>query len=205
MVVKMERAARKPKVANEPTLDERITAVCSASQKLGSEIHSVAVACLIHAQEHSDPRKLDRLIKGLHGANGPIALTAWAKEYSPITWNGDGEVKMIPSTSKLFKPFDIDGADQNPYWLKIDVKKSPLTFDKLVAVLAGMEKRVTKAEEDGNVGEGENVEAMHLLARMAAKIATDAKAAKDAVTPATVVTAAKAPRNAPQAEQVAVH
>ena len=39
--------------------------------------------------------------------NAPEAFKAWVKEYSPITWNGDGEVKLIPSTNKMFKPFDM--------------------------------------------------------------------------------------------------
>lgn len=155
----------------EQSLDQRIDSVIKRSQTLGADIHSVALACMIHAKDHGDARKLDRLVKGLHGASAPAALIAWAKEYSPITWNGDGEVKIIPSTSKLFKPFNIDGADQNPYWSKIDVKKSALTLEKLMKLVAGMAGKVTKAEEEGLIAEGESVEALKQFADVMASAA----------------------------------
>ena len=155
----------------EQSLDQRIDSVIKRSHTLGADIHSVAVACLLHAQEHGDPRKLDRLAKGLHGSNGPQALMAWAKRFGPITWNGDGEVKMIPSTSKLFKPFDIDGADQQPYWLLIEVKKSELTMEKLMKLVAGMAGKVNKAEENGLIAEGESAETMKRFAEVMASAA----------------------------------
>ena len=155
----------------EQSLDQRIDSVIKRSHTLGADIHSVAVACLVHAQEHGDPRKLDRLVKGLHGSNGPEALMAWAKRFGPITWNGDGEVKIIPSTSKLFKPFDIDGADQQPYWLLIEVKKSELTMEKLMKLVAGMAGKVNKAEENGLIAEGESAETMKRFAEVMASAA----------------------------------
>ena len=155
----------------EQSLDQRIDSVIKRSQTLGADIHSVAVACMIHAKDHGDARKLDRLVKGLHGANGPEALMAWAKCFGPVTWNGDGEVKIIPSTSKLFKPFDIDGADQQPYWLLIEVKKSELTMEKLMKLVAGMAGKVTKAEEKGLIAEGESAETMKRFAEVMASAA----------------------------------
>ena len=155
----------------EQSLDQRIDSVIKRSNTLGPDIHAVAVACLIHARDHGDARKLDRLVKGLHGANGPMALMAWAKEFSPVTWNGDDEVKIIPSTSKLFKPFDIDSANDQPYWLKIDVKKSELTMEKLMKLVAGMAGKVAKAEENGLIAEGESAETMKRFAEVMASAA----------------------------------
>lgn len=146
-------AAKTPK-----TLDGRIDNVIKRSANLGLDIHNVAIECLKHAEEHGDPRKLDRLAKGLHASCRPVALMEWAKKYSPITWNGDGEVKMIPVDNKKFVPFDIEAADLDPYWTPAEVIAKPLTLEALKKMIATMEAKVKKAEEGkAQIADGENI------------------------------------------------
>lgn len=146
-------AAKAPK-----TLDGRIDNVIKRSKDLGADIHGVAVECLQHAEQHGDPRKLDRLVKGLHASCRPVALMEWAKKFSPITWNGDGDVGIIKADAKTFKPFDIDGANAEPYWTPAEVIKKPLTLEALKAMIAQMDKKVTNAEAGkAEVAEGENI------------------------------------------------
>lgn len=162
------------------SVSKSIASIAKRSKQLTSDIHNVGVQCLAHAREHGDITLIDRLYKALGSANAPEAFKAWVKEYSPITWNGDGEVKLIPSTNKMFKPFDLDGANANPYWNKIEVKKTPLTYAAMLKVLQGMEKRVIKAQEDGLIAEGEDFTAMLALAKRAQDVAKGAPKAADA-------------------------
>lgn len=162
------------------SVSKSIASIAKRSKQLTSDIHNVGVQCLAHAREHGDITLIDRLYKALGSANAPEAFKAWVKEYSPVTWNGDGEVKLIPSTNKMFKPFDLDGANSNPYWNKIEVKKTPLTYAAMLKVLQGMEKRVIKAQEDGLIAEGEDVTAMLALAKRAQDVAKGAPNAADA-------------------------
>lgn len=172
-------------LAPAASVSKSIASIAKRSKQLTSDIHNVGVQCLAHALPpsmggHGDITLIDRLYKALGSANAPEAFKAWVKEYSPITWNGDGEVKLIPSTNKMFKPFDIDGANSNPYWNKIEVKKTPLTYAAMLKVLEGMEKRVIKAQEDGLIAEGEDVTAMLALAKRAQDVAKGAPKAADA-------------------------
>lgn len=146
-------AAKAPK-----TLDGRIDNVIKRSAELGLDIHGVAVECLQHALDHGDPRKMDRLAKGLHASCRPIALMEWAKKFSPIMWNGDGDVGIIKADAKTFKPFDIDGANAEPYWTPVEIVKKPLTLDQLKKMIATMESKVSNAEQGkAEIAEGENI------------------------------------------------
>ena len=138
--------SNKLKLAAGATIDKAIEAIVKASASLGPDIHKWGVQAMMHAAEHGDARKVDRLFKGLHGANAPEAFKDWVMEYSPIRWNGDGEVGILKSTAKLFKPFNIEGANGNPYWNRIAVQKQPLTLDKLLKLISGMSKKIDKAE-----------------------------------------------------------
>ncbi len=139
-------------------IDKLITSITNRSAKLATDIHYAAVQGIMHAQQHGDPRKVDRLLNGLHGANGPAAFKAWVEEHSPIRWNGDGVVGILKATDKRFTPFNAEAANATPYWTKIDVKAGPLTLAKLKAMIATMEKKVKKAEAgEIEVGDGENV------------------------------------------------
>jgi len=152
------------------TVGKRIKSIAIRSAKLTGDIHAVAIQCLGHAQVHGDVTLIDRLAKALAKANAPEVFRNWVREYAPITWNGDDQVKLIPSTSKMFKPFNIEGAAENPYWEKIETKKPELTLEKLVKLLQGLEKRVTKANDEGQIAEGEDVAAMLALAKRAQMI-----------------------------------
>lgn len=146
-------AAKAPK-----TLDGRIDNVIKRSKDLGADIHGVAVECLQHAEQHGDPRKLDRLVKGLHASCRPVALMEWAKKFSPVTWNGDGDVGIIKADAKTYKPFDIEGANAEPYWTPAEVIAKPLTLEALKKMIATMESKVAKAEKgETEIAEGENV------------------------------------------------
>lgn len=139
-------------------LDTRIDAIVKRSNALGLDIHAVAVECLQHALDHGDPRKMDRLAKGLHASCRPIALMEWTKKFSPIMWNGDGDVGIIKADAKTFKPFDIEGANAEPYWTPAEIVKKPLTLEQLKKMVLQMETKVSNAEQGkAEIAEGENI------------------------------------------------
>lgn len=138
-------------------LDKRIDAIVKRSNTLGKDVHTLGVDLLKHAEEHSDPRKLDRLYTGLHKSCRPEAFKAWVEKFSPIRWNGDGKVGMLKATSKKFTPFDVEAANNEPYWTPQETVKKPLTLAALKAIVAQMEKKLEKAEDNDLIAEGENV------------------------------------------------
>lgn len=159
-------------------LDKRIDAIVKRSNTLADDIHDVAVLCLVHAKDHNDPRKLDRLYSGLHKACRPEALKAWVEKYSPVRWNGDGKVGMLKQTAKNYTPFALDAAQADPYWTPQEAVKKPLTLAMLKAMIAQMEKKLDKAEDNDLIAEGENVIEMRaFVKRMTAAAEGQAQAA----------------------------
>lgn len=138
-------------------LDKRIDAVCKKSIGLAGDIHDIAVECLKNAQKHNDPRKLDRLVTGLHRASRPEALKVWVQTYSPVRWNGDGKVGMLKITAKAYTPFNVPAAEATPYYEAQEKVGKPLTLAAMLAIIARMDKKVEKAEEAGTIDENENV------------------------------------------------
>jgi hypothetical protein len=148
-------AAKAPVKADN--LDKRIDAVLKRSNTLAADLHKIMVECLTHAEQHNDPRKLDRIYHGLHKASRPEAFKVWVEKFSPVRWNGDGKVGMLKQTAKNYVPFDVKGADAEPYWTPQEVIQKPLTLAALKKMIEQMEKKLAKAEEEGRIAEGENV------------------------------------------------
>lgn len=186
-----------PKLMAGKAIDTLVTSVCQRSQDLGPDIHKAAVQCLMHAKKHSDPRKLDRLMKGLHVSNRPAALKTWAEKYSPIRWNGDDKVGLLQETAKKYTPFDISAANADPYWNKPEPEAKPLTLAALRAMIAQMEKKLAK--DDVLIAEGENIVVMKAyVARI--KAADEAAANSSAAAAMTIMEGAATKPKAPKAD-----
>lgn len=165
-------------------IDTLVESVITRSQALGPDVHKAAVQCLMHAEKHADPRKLDRLMKGLHASNRPAALKTWAEKYSPIRWNGDDKVGLLKTDAKKYTPFDISAADANPYWNKSEPEAKPLTLAALRTMIAQMEKKLSK--DNVLIAEGENIVVMKAyVARM--KAADEAAANSSAAAAMTIM------------------
>ena len=139
-------------------IDAAIASIAERSSLLDFDIHTTAVQCLLHAEKHGDPRKMDNLIKALGKAHRSKTLKLWAETFSPIRWNGDGKVGLLPKNSKKYVPFQIVEADAMKFWdLQEETVKKPLTLAALKKIVEGLTKKVEKAETDGTIAEGENV------------------------------------------------
>lgn len=142
-------------------IDAAIASIAKRSALLDFDIHTTAVQCLLHAKKHDDPRKMDNLINALGKAHRALTLKLWVETYSPIRWNGDGKVGILPKDSKKYVPFQIVEADAMKFWdLQEETVKKPLTLAALKKIVEGLTKKVEKAEENGQIAEGENVIAM---------------------------------------------
>lgn len=138
-------------------IDAGIASIAKRSAKLSADIHTYGVQALLHALTHSDPRKVDAILKALHKANRPEAFKVWVEANSPIRWNGDGKIGMQKPDAKAFTPFNIDGANAKPYYEATENVGKPLTLAALKAMIQQMEKKLDKAEKDDLIAEGENV------------------------------------------------
>lgn len=141
-------------------IDAGIESIAKRSADLSADIHTYGVQALLHAHPtdgHSDPRKVDNILKALHKANRPEAFKVWVQTYTPIRWNGDGKIGVLKEASPKYVPWDIEGANANPYYEAIEKVGKPLTLKALKAMISRMETRLKTAEDENLIGEGENV------------------------------------------------
>lgn len=97
-------------------IDANIKAI--RQSKLHEKIHATGVAILEHGAVHGDISRAGDLVGAIHVKVVRQALIAWFKAYSPVTVNPDTfQAKQTRSNSPSFKPYDVEGAKANPYYV----------------------------------------------------------------------------------------
>lgn len=83
------------------------------------------------------------------------AIINWATNFASINVDGDGKVKHIPATNKRAKEWDLEAANDTPYWMfEPDAVKTPLTLAAMIKIIeAQMVNKLAKAKEDNNLGD----------------------------------------------------
>lgn len=139
-----------------------ITRVKTMGKKYDALVHETAIQCLLHAQEHGDVRLMDRLIHALGRGYRAKGLKVWVEKFSPIRWNGDGNVGLAKEGTKIYAPFDVETADATPFWTLEEAAErtaKPLTLEALHAIVNNFSKQVEKVGNgERELGEGENIE-----------------------------------------------
>jgi hypothetical protein len=139
----------------------------------GDEIvHTAAIQCLAHAAKHGDTTLMDRLVKGVGKSVRRQALILWIHDFSPIRWNGDGEVGQASAKIKRdgkevdnpnFRPYDVEKANATPFYdyaPGAERTARPLSFDGLYDVVTGLKGKIARATKQGGAGfEGDLEEA----------------------------------------------
>lgn len=158
---------------NIKQINAKIKWIAATGAKLDTAIHETGVACMEHCLEHGDARPMDNLLKALPKGVRAEGFKVWVQTFSPIRWNGDGEVGVSKPEAKLFVPFNIPAATATPFYDLTDekVKVKALTLEALKALIARTIAQIEAIDDNGEVhdkdgnlkakvGEGENVVAL---------------------------------------------
>jgi hypothetical protein len=157
-----------------------IDAYTTKAQALDGELHELAVQTLLHANYredggHEDARLADRLIRGLGRSQNAKGLRFWFETFSPIRWNGDGNVGILKKDSKKYVPFKIEEAMANPFWdmeeVKADQEKNLKKFSiyDIYRFLDGLPERIKKMHEEGRF-DGDPYLAMEQVGRFSSVV-----------------------------------
>lgn len=143
-----------------------ITKVVTADGKLDITIHNLAVECLEHAQQHGDFTLFARLIGDVKTAGGVsygrgvrsrrLGLLEWAIKFSPIRVNGDGVMGVLPETSKVYVPFNIEAAQATPFYDLLGeagrrTTNNPFGIQQMLGRIGSFSKAIDKAVEAGTL------------------------------------------------------
>lgn len=165
------------KIKATSALNAEIDSICKALADSTLKLHVIAVKALRHFSQHGDTGPLVRLQNGLPKSIRKLALAQWAAKYSPIVWgkkdakdNCDGATKAKPG-SKGDKPFDIDGADANPFYDVPEAEK-PKGLVDLVKLLTQQITASGKLLADPSIPRKGNISDDEIRADIADKQAT---------------------------------
>lgn len=137
-------------------IDQKIRRITTNAQKLNELIHETAVMVAEHAKEHGDCTRALTLVKAMPASMRRTMLVLWFNTYTPIrvVFTND-KVGILKESAKGYTPFDIESGKETPFYelAEQNAETQPLDFDKLIAMLPALAKRIEKKVEEGEVEE----------------------------------------------------
>lgn len=124
--------------------------------KINQYVHETAMLILNHAKEHGDCSTAQGLVNAMPRSARKLALVSWFSKFSPIVVKDDDNwvAKMHKEDTKLFVPFDIEGAAETPWFDLADTMGAEKVYnldDILKIGPAADAKRIRQRIEKGEV------------------------------------------------------
>lgn len=167
-------------------MGQRFRKITSDYGKINQYVHETAMLIIGHAKEHGDCSTAQGLINAMPQSARKLALLTWFTSYTPIVVKDDAkwESKMHKPESKMYKPFDLEGAEANPWFTLADAmgaEKPPVDYSGMLAWLEAQAKQWEKKAEDATkVDPSAHNSALALAAQLRAiKLPALASAAND--------------------------
>ena len=137
-------------------LGTAINSIKTRGSKLDSDIHTAAVSCLYHAEQYGDTTLMTRLLEAMPKSGRAKALVKWAEDFSLLAFNK--EEKRFKLTSSKTKEWNIEGANETPFWeYTVEKEVGDLTIDALVKMVVS---KVQKASDNGKLKEGFTIQGL---------------------------------------------
>lgn len=134
--------------------NKNIRLIGATGAKLDALVHLTAVGGLAIVQQTRDARHMDRLLKVLPKGYRQEGFKVWVSTFSPIRWNGNGEIGLLKPEAKGFVDFDVAKAEANPFWTLAAAKEKTATELSPAALIAMLDKQIKyagEADAEGNV------------------------------------------------------
>lgn len=122
-----------------------LTAIRKVNKKaetLQESYHNVGIAAMLYAAQLSETPEaacslMTELVYNMPIGQRTETFKEWVRAYSPIAFSKkERAAVLLDSKSKMYKPFDIEGAKANPYYSKFGAESKPFkTFSDLIATL----------------------------------------------------------------------
>lgn len=137
---------------------DQIELVKSRSKKLDDQIHTIAVSCLWHADQHGDITLMQDLIKAMGRSQRRNAVIGWANHFGKFKPSDDGKSVVFCRENNT----DIEGAIGTSPW-DFSPEKAFKPFD-MNAELDKLLSRAQKAmEKERFIGNADTIKALEQL------------------------------------------
>ena len=137
-------------------IDANIKRIVTSAAKLNVLIHETAMAIAEHAKEHGDCTRALTLVRAMPASMRRTMLVLWFNTYTPIrVVEANDKVGMLKPDAKGFTPFDLEAGNDTPFYELAEQNKEaePMDFDKLMALIPALAKRIQKKIDEGQVQE----------------------------------------------------
>lgn len=157
------KAAVSAAKAGTKAIDKNRTAIRTSADKLNNLIHQTAMMILRHAAPQSaggngfgDCSRAQFLLFDLPASYRRTMLRDWFHAFSPIVvkdkeegWNA----KMHKPDSKLFVEWNLEAADDMPFWKMAETTPEEKVYDleALIKMVERLSGQITKKIEEGKV------------------------------------------------------
>ena len=154
-------------------MGQRFRKITSDYGKINLYVHETAMMILRHSFEHGDCSTAQGLVNAMPQSARKLALINWFGKFSPIVVKDDSkwDSKMHKEGTKLYIPFDIDGAEANPWFELADAmgaEKPPVDLAGMLSWLEAQAKAWDKKADEGKVSPSEIATAKSLAASLRA-------------------------------------
>lgn len=143
-----------PSLWTDKQFDTRFLTIKRQGVVYDSLIHEAGVQCLLHAKEHGDARNVDRLFSCLAQGYRAEGLRVWVGTFSPIRWNGNGQVGILKRDAKGYVDYDVTTADTTPFWTLNGAKErtiQTITLSSILATIGRMKAWLDNVNDKGEV------------------------------------------------------
>lgn len=135
-------------------IDANLARITTNGDKLNVLIHATAMLILKHATKSGDCTRALSLVKAMPASMRRTTLISWFTKYSPIriVFQNDA-VGMLKKGDKGYTAFNLDKADENPFYKIAENNAEPglLDFDKFIKMIQNMAKREAAKADEGKV------------------------------------------------------
>ena len=149
----------KLKTISNSAFKKRVNELAESAKTVSEKAHLLGLLGLKKASEHGDFTQLSEILKvNLRGIRRK-ALIHWVKTYSPAKYQAKKE-QFVKDKSDDANEFDLEGANENPFWVlsKEKIEGDPLDLDKFIRALrSNVSRKITKAQDNERVTDDELV------------------------------------------------
>src|ERR1700747_1334371 len=151
-------------------IDANIVLVRTNSAALNELIQNTAMDILEHARQHKDCTRAQQLVNAMPRSFRRSILIEWFATFSPIVTkdSDDWNAKMHKPDSKLFRPFDLEGAAAKPWYeMAEDKPEKAYDFAELVKMVSRLSSAIDSKIKNGKVPEKDVPSAEAIVAKLA--------------------------------------
>lgn len=156
-------------------IDRAIASFALNAGKLNRQCHLIAMGIMHHAFTTGDCTRALALVKAMPASMRRTMLIAWFAKYSPITVKLGDDEKVGLNKGKTANPFDLEGADAEPFYELAEKIAEGKPFDLATAIkmVEALSKRIAKGlAENDNLAEADRKLGQNIVRQLeAVKIA----------------------------------